>query len=131
MKTQIHLMMVITLAQVLIDPDGLPVCLAMYRIKGFAYHLYQQMCDGAIVTYNKHGNTAVLKRLNEYAIPTYARNYEQDEEVELQKFEREWKILTNGDVGKLCQYEIKPGEHHKFYVDDCAEKVSQFFTKML
>ena len=110
------------------DPDGLSVCLAMYRVKGFAYHIYQQMCDGAIVRYNKNGNSAVLKKLNAFSIPTYARNYEQDDEVDLKKFEKEWKILTNGDIGKLCKYEIMPGEHHKFYVDDCADKVCEFFS---
>jgi pimeloyl-ACP methyl ester carboxylesterase len=112
------------------DPDGLPVCKAMYRVKGTAIKLLEQFVCPVIQRVSQKGGERMCMRLGETGIPVYARNYTMDgAEVDLEGFARVWAKLKSMHVEDDRHiYQTAPGIHHAFYTDSCAEDVAAFFN---
>ena len=109
------------------DPVGLPVAKAMYRVKGFASKFVEQMMENIVFDTIFNGAADECVKLAETKMPVYARNYMQDQEVDHEKFARVWDILKEGN--ELSRFELKEGEHHKFYIDDTADTLVHFFQE--
>ena len=109
------------------DSVGLPVAKAMYRVKGFSSKFVEQMMEPIILNTIFDGASSDCEKLANTKIPVYARNYKQDQEINQENFARVWDILKRGNA--MSNYELKEGEHHRFYVDDTAEKLVQFFLE--
>merc|ERR1712072_854157 len=106
------------------DPDGLPVCKAMYRVKHHTHKLFEQLTDRTYFNGARSGCYDLCRQVAEAKIPVYARNYRDDgAEVNMKGFERVWALLRQGAPG-ASSYTVAPGAHHMFYSDSTAAGAS-------
>ena len=92
------------------DPDGLPVCKAMYRVKSHMHKLFEQLTDPTYFAGAENGCDELCHSVASAQIAVYARNYTEDRvEVNMEGFERVWEILRDGAPG-ISTYTIAPGK---------------------
>ena len=73
------------------------------------------------------GMKAYMAGIAERNVPVYLRTYEEDVEPDVAALNEAYAMLAAGNDGH-CEKVSSPGLHHKFYVDDTAEKLAEFFT---
>ena len=110
------------------DPDGLPICKAMYRVKHTAAKMVQQFQDPIVLRVTYNGCDELCEILSATGIPVYARNYIEDQDVDKEKFNRVWSIIKMGNPLSSA-YDVANGEHHMFYADNTVSRLAEFMQQ--
>jgi len=108
-------------------PSGLKAAELMYRCKGTALGFLHTFRAEPLRSYHENGAPDLCKAIAKARIPVFARTYAGDSDVDPDKWNAAWALLTDSGV-PASRRTTALGTHHSFYRDDTVNLLAAFFA---